>query len=251
MHRFYLPPAQCRGNTLVLDESETHHALHVLRVKTGERVVVLDGAGHEFLCEVRGTERKGMELAVRQTNPLGPMSWAVTLIQAVTKAKSMDLIVQKATELGAARVVPILSDRSVPNLDGEGGEKKVDKWQAIAIDAIKQCGSPWLPRIDAPQTASAFLAQGERYDLSMIASLQPGSRHPREYLDSFVSEHKRRPRSLAIWVGPEGDFTPAELNAVKGAGAAPISLGPLVLLSETAAIYCLSVLGYESQWNGK
>ena len=157
----------------------------------------------------------------------------------------MELIVQKATELGAHRIVPILSERTVPQVTVDSA--KIGKWAATAIESIKQCGSFWLPRVDAPLTTQAFLARGEKFDLSLIASLQGGARPPREHFDLFRAERNCPPKSVSVWVGPEGDFTPAETNAIRAAGALPITLGPLVLRSETAAIYCLSVIHYELQ----
>jgi 16S rRNA (uracil1498-N3)-methyltransferase len=95
------------------------------------------------------------------------------------------------------------------------------------------------------------LAAAERTELTFIASLQPGAKHPRIYLEEFVNERKRKPKSVTVWVGPEGDFTPAEVNSVVVAGALPITLGPLVLRSETAAIYCMAVMNYEMQAEGR
>lgn len=247
MHRFYLAPDQCLGSALTLCCAQARHARQVLRVARGERVVVLDGNGHEYLCAVAGLARHTVSLLVLQTNLLPKPPWRLTLIQAVTKAKSMELIVQKATELGASRIVPIVSERSVPQLPDQTAARKVEKWRAIAVEAIKQCGSPWLPQIDTPQTPQAQLARNEAFELALLASLQPGSRHPREYFQAHAAEHQQRPRSVAVWVGPEGDFTPAELHTIKSAGALPITLGPLVLRSETAALYCLAVLSYELQ----
>lgn len=247
MHRFYLPAAQTRNAELTLSEREAHHALHVLRVRSGERVVVLDGAGQELLCEVRGVERHAVTLAVRQRNTIPPLPYRLTLLQAVPKGKAMDVIVQKATELGAHRIIPILSERTVTQLDGEGAESKAEKWEATAIESIKQCGSAWLPQVELPLSPHACLARQEKFELPLIASLQPDSRHPREYFQTFLAERGRLPQSICVWVGPEGDFTPAEINAIKTSGALPITLGPLILRSETAAIYCLSVLNYELQ----
>lgn len=247
MHRFYLPAAQTRNAELTLSEREAHHALHVLRVRSGERVVVLDGAGQELLCEVRGVERHAVTLAVRQRNTIPPLPYRLTLLQAVPKGKAMDVIVQKATELGAHRIIPILSERTVTQLDGEGAESKAEKWEATAIESIKQCGSAWLPQVELPLSPHACLARQEKFELPLIASLQPDSRHPREYFQTFLAEQGRLPQSICVWVGPEGDFTPAEINAIKTSGALPITLGPLILRSETAAIYCLSVLNYELQ----
>lgn len=247
MHRFYLPPEDTRGSVLTLSEAEAHHAFHVLRLKRTDRVVVLDGAGHEFLCEIQQADRENVSLAVVQKIPIPPLPYKLTLVQAVPKGKTMELIVQKATELGADRIVPILSERTVAQLEEGSVDRKADKWRATAIEAIKQCGSAWLPRLDAPMSPAAFLARGEKPDLSLIATLQNNARHPRYYFQSFREEQKRQPKTISMWVGPEGDFTPAEINLIMGGGASPITLGQLILRSETAAIYCLAVLNYELQ----
>ena len=247
MHRFYLPPSQTQGSTLTLPESESHHALHVLRVRERERVVVLDGMGHEYLCEVASIERNTVILEVRQKQSLPSLPYQITLAQAVTKAKTMDLIVQKATELGVHRIVPILSERSVSQIEEGAAPAKLERWHATMTEAVKQCGSPWLPQIEAPQSAQKFLSQPERFELSLVASLQPDARHPREHFQNSLAERQRLPKSVCVWVGPEGDFTPAEINAIRQSGALPITLGRLILRSETAAIYCLSFLNYELQ----
>jgi 16S rRNA (uracil1498-N3)-methyltransferase len=247
MHRFYLPPAQCQDSTLLLTDSEAHHALDVLRVRPGERVVVLDGAGHELLCEIQKPGHDQVKLTVVQRNTIPPLPCQITLLQAIPKGKIIESIIQKATELGAWRVVPLLSDRVTTQLDDESAAAKAEKWRQTAIEAVKQCGSAWLPQIEAPLTPKAYLARGDKFELPLIASLQSDSRHPREHFKTFYAEKKRLPKTVCVWVGPEGDFTPAEMNLVKSAGALPITLGRLVLRSETAAIYSLSVLNYELQ----
>src|SRR5437762_4429272 len=129
MHRFYLPPAECLRQPLTLSEREAHHALNVLRIRPGERVAVLNGAGEELLCEVQEAGRRAVTLKVVQTHTFEPLSYAVTLLQAMTKGKMMELIVQKATELGTHRIVPILSARSVAHIDADDAASKVDKWK--------------------------------------------------------------------------------------------------------------------------
>src|ERR1051326_5851325 len=145
MHRFYLPPAECRQDHLALSERDSHHARNVLRLRQDDRVVVLDGAGRELLCRVLDPDGRTVSLAVLQTSDVPPPSCPVTLLQAITRARSMDLIVQKATELGAHRVVPLRSERSVAQVDPADAADKVEKWEAIAVEALKQCGTPWLP----------------------------------------------------------------------------------------------------------
>lgn len=247
MHRFHLPPEACSGTTLVLTDREVHHALHVVRVRRGERVSVLDGAGHDYLCDVRETDRDRVTLTVLHKRAIAPLPYHLTLLQAVTKGKAFEIIIQKATELGAFRIVPLISERVVAQPDEDAAANKVEKWRWIAIDSIKQCGSAWLPQIEAPVALKAFLNRHERFELLLVGSLQ-NDRHPlREILEDFRVEHGRLPKSVGIFVGPEGDFTSVELDALKEAGALPITLGPLVLRSDTAAVYSLSVLSYELQ----
>ena len=245
MHRFYLPPERCAGNTLRLDGREAHHALHVLRLKYGELVAVLDGVGTEFLCTVENCSRDAVMLSVSLKNFAPPPPCSITLLQAIPRGKIIESIIQKSVELGARRIAPILSARVVTQLDDGDAAKKRNKWQQVAIEAIKQCGAPWLPKVEAPATIEQFLARKETFDLSLVGSLQMERRHPHAYLSAFQAKHKRHPQSVGVWIGPEGDFSPEELDAIQTAGALPISLGRLVLRVETAAVYCLSFLNYE------
>ena len=245
MHRFYLPPDQCAGEMIVLSDAEAHHASHVLRIRKGDRVAVLDGKGAEYLCEVRDSARNSLSLSVIEKKLHPAPACRITLLQALPKGKLIETIIQKAAELGAWRVVPLLSERTVLHLDKKDAQRKASKWQTVAIEAIKQCGSPFLPEVSPPLAPQEFLSRKEPFDLPLVGSLQPGSKHPREYFDSFRSRHGKNPASACVWIGPEGDFTPAEYAAVQAAGALPITLGPLVLRTDTAATYCLSVLNYE------
>ncbi len=248
MHRFYLPPEASKDKMLLLSERESHHARNVLRVREGERLIVLDGAGAELLCEVR-LQGEQLALLVAQRNTVPALSHQITLLQAVPKGRIIESIIQKATELGVHRIVPLLSDRVTTQLDDESASARAEKWRLTAIEAIKQCGSAWLPHVEPPVSPREYLARGEKFELSLVASLQSDRRHPRECVQAFFREHRRLPKTVCIWVGPEGDFTPAEMNAIKSAGALPITLGRLVLRSETAAVYALSVLNYELQSN--
>ncbi|HEY5042305.1 MAG TPA: RsmE family RNA methyltransferase [Verrucomicrobiae bacterium] len=265
MHRFYLPPENCRNNLLRLDGREAHHALHVLRLKRGERVAVLDGAGHEFLCDVQDATKNSVALEVKEKKLSPPPASAITLLVAIPKGKIIESIIQKAVELGAHRVVPLLTERVTTQLDDENAEHKREKWQNVAIEAIKQCGAAWLPEIESPVTIEQFLARSgvsaERripqessgflpkaaapFDLSLVGSLQTERRHPREWVLEFQKQHGHLPQTAAVWIGPEGDFTLDELKMIRAAGAKPITLGQLTLRVETAAIYCLSILNYE------
>lgn len=224
---------------------EAHHAVHVLRLARGERVIVLDGAGQELHCEVGDARHEAVVLHVTARKEVPPLPYQITLLQALPKGRLFEDIVQKATELGVHRIVPLLTEHVVTRLDRENAEAKTAKWRQIAVEAIKQCGNPWLPIIEAPATPQAFVARQECFDLSLIAALQGNGRHPREAIQRFLAEHRRAPRSVSVWIGPEGDFTPAEVGLAESAGALPITLGRLVLRVETAALYCLSFLNYE------
>ena len=247
MHRFYLSLPVHSGTLLKLSGRETHHALHVLRVREGDRVVVFDGAGQEFHCAVHLHNRDSVSVEVLESRVIPPLPYSITLLQALPKGKIMEDIIQKATELGVTRIVPILSERVVTHLDSDTAAAKAAKWQLVAVEAIKQCGNAWLPKVEQPMTPSAFLARKEQFELPLVGCLEAGSQHPREWFRRFFNEHHRPPQTACVWVGPEGDFTTDEYRTIKESGARPITLGPLVLRTETAATYCLSVLNYELQ----
>src|ERR1043166_6052051 len=168
MHRFYLPPDECRGTSLMLRGREAHHALHVLRVREGERVTVLNGVGSELQCEITGQMRGALPLRVLNRKVFPAPLCAITLLQAIPKGKIMESIIQKATELGVSRIVPILSERVVTQVDAAGAEAKGHKWQQVAMEAIKQCGSAWLPKVEAPLALKEFMARGERFELALV-----------------------------------------------------------------------------------
>jgi 16S rRNA (uracil1498-N3)-methyltransferase len=196
-------------------------------------------------CAVRGRERDALRLKVIDRRAIARRSYSITLLQAIPKGKIIEDIIQKATELGAARIVPILSERVVTHLDPASAAAKAAKWQTIAVEAIKQCGNPWLPKVEIPICVNDFVSRGEQFELPLVGCLEESSRHPRVWFEEFLREHNRRPRTLCVWVGPEGDFSSAEYQLIQQFGARPITLGPLVLRTETAASYCLSVLNYE------
>jgi 16S rRNA (uracil1498-N3)-methyltransferase len=245
MHRFYLPPENCKGDSLRLDKRETHHALHVLRLKRGDEIVALNGVGEEFFCEVENAARDSISLRVVKKNAAAATPCSITLLVGIPKGKIIESIIQKSVELGARRIVPLLSERVVTRLDEKGRVQKREQWRQMAIEAIKQCGAAWLPEIEMPVTIENFLARKEKFDLQLVGSLQKERRHPKEIFSEFEKANGCLLKSIAIWIGPEGDFTLDELRAIQDSGAQPISLGDLTLRVETAAIYCLSFLNYE------
>ncbi len=241
MHRFYLPNLQ----QLELSSAEAHHAIHVLRLKPGDSINVFDGRGHEAQCAVSNIKADSVSLKLLSQSSATPLPCRITLAQAVPK-KNMDLILQKATELGVAAILPLVSERTIVQLD-EQDANKLERWRSICLEACKQSGNDWLPVLHPPQKARPFLdalgGQARAFDLKLIASLQPDAR-PLKTILLETSPSCPCP-SVLLLIGPEGDFTPAEINLAKSAGCLPLSLGPLVLRAETAAIFALSILRHE------
>ena len=251
MHRFYLSPEHWDPSALTLRGTEAHHARDVLRMRRGERAVLFNGRGREVTAEVVDLARDEIRLRKLHETETPPLRCRITLGQAIPKGKNMDLIVQKAVEIGAAEIAPLISERTIVDLGTKEAEQKQVKWQQIAIEAAKQCGQNWLPQMHAPRKLKDFFASAEttaspaRTELRLIGSLQPDAIHLKKILADYADQHRERPKNVLMLVGPEGDFTPAELALAKTHGCLPITLGPIILRVETAAIYCLSVLSYE------
>jgi 16S rRNA (uracil1498-N3)-methyltransferase len=245
MHRFFIPADQTLGSRLELTGSEAHHAFTVLRLRPGDQATLLDGLGGIFDGRVEDCRRNRLTLEVLETRRVPRPVQTVTLLQAIPKGRIIEDIIEKAVELRVARIVPLLTDRVITRLEAGDPTRKVEKWRQTAIEAIKQCGNPWLPSIETPLTIQTFLSRADRAQLPLVCSLHPGSRHPGLYFQQFHQTHGRQPDSVSVWIGPEGDFTPAEMELLLADGALPISLGPLVLRVETAAICSLAIINYE------
>ena len=245
--RVHATPAQAEPTQLILSAEESHHLISVNRAATGHTIVAFDGRGSEWICELALADKRAARLKVRFKQKIQPLPFSITLGQALPKGGTMDDIVRKATEIGATRIVPLASERTQVHLDADRSDRKIEKWTHAALEAAKQCGNPWLPEITPLQSATAFMESASGYDLKLIASLQPGAKSLKSVLAASIIALGRRPRSAVWLVGPEGDFTPAELSVARSAGFEPITLGPLVLRCETAAVYALSVLSYELQ----
>jgi 16S rRNA (uracil1498-N3)-methyltransferase len=233
MRRFYAPNLQKNA----LDAGESHHFLRVLRGKIGDRITVFDGKGREMHAEVTEISRDAVKFRAISEQKTPPLPIRVTLAQAIPK-KNFDLIVQKAAELGVSSIVPLISERTLKR-----PAVAPERWREIALEACKQSGNNWLPSIESPQKVSELVPKIANFDMKLIASLQPDAQNLKKILESAP----KNLRSVVVFVGPEGDFTPAELALAKSAGCLPLSLGPLVLRAETAAIYTLSILHHELQ----
>jgi len=245
-HRFYLEPERWISEGPALDGPDSHHCADVLRLGVGDKIVIFNGRGTVAEAELLEVHRKRCSLLIGNPHQTPTPRRAITLAQAVPKGKNMDLILQKGVELGAAEIVPLMTSRTVVRLDGaDDGERKRERWQQIALEACKQCGRNTVPLIEDPSTLEQFLARVPAPDLLLLASLQPDARPIKEVLAKHSDATGGLPDSVAVVVGPEGDFTPTEIELLKQAGARPVTLGPTILRAETAALYCLSVLGHE------
>jgi 16S rRNA (uracil1498-N3)-methyltransferase len=210
-------------------------------------VVVFDGRGQEWVCECVDPAKGAARLRVKESRQAAARPYEITLAQAMPKGSTMDEIVRQATEIGVARLVPLVSERTQVHLDGDRADRKIEKWHATAIEAAKQCGNPWLPEITPVQEFPAFLSASKNHDLKLIASLHAGAGSLKRIVAHHREKHPRGPYSVAWLIGPEGDFSVAEMTAAVMAGFAPVSLGPLVLRCDTAAVYALSVISHELQ----
>ena len=247
IHRFYLAPEEWAAEAPALDPSDSHHCADVLRLGPGDRVIVFDGLGGVAEAELTEVRRKRCLLRIGEPHRTPDLPCRIVLVQSVPKGKNMDLILQKAVELGASAIVPLLSARTVVKVDDAAdAARKRERWQQIALEACKQCGRNAVPRVELPVAPTSLFSGTPAPDLILLASLQPVAVGIKEALArATIATDGKPPASVAVLVGPEGDFTPGEITSLLGMGAVPITLGPMILRTETAALYCLSVLAHE------
>lgn len=246
-HRFYLPPEAWSPPDATLDEAESHHCLNVLRLAVDDRIILFDGQGRESVATISAVAKSAVSLRLGPINRTPKLRCEITLAQAIPKGKNMDLIVQKAVELGVSKIVPLVSDRAVVRIDESDADSKREKWTSVVIEAAKQCGQNWLPEVTSPLTPREFFATNPKADLMLVGSLQPDALPLKTLLREYSPANW--PRSVIALIGPEGDFTPAELGLARSGGCRALSLGPIVLRTETAALYTLSILAHELQAN--
>lgn len=215
-----------------------------MRQGVGDLLTIFDGQGVEAKARITEIARDQVLFQVLAKAASPRAAHPVWLAQALTKPKSMDLIFQKATELGVSELAPLQSDHSVAHVDEEKAEAKVEKWRKLTIEAAKQCGQNWLPAVHAPIAPKDFVTGIPRGAVKLIASLQ----HEARPLKGVLREHLPGLKSgspIVVMIGPEGDFTPAEIGQARSAGFAPVSLGKIILRAETAAFFVLSAIAYE------
>lgn len=248
------PPPRCflaadawvAGETQLAPE-ESRHLLRVLRARVGDPVIVFDGCGRRVTARLVAADRGGlarirMDLAAVETQLLPPAR--IILAQALPKHNLMDTIVQKAVELGAAAVWPLLTERVVAAGDAERQESKAGRWHKIAREAARQCGTDWIPEVRPPMDLSGLVAELHTCHRCFVGALTPDAVAFRQA--AAAARPLPAPgAALMIVIGPEGDFAPSEMELLTSAGGIPVSFGATVLRVETAALYALSLMHYE------
>ncbi len=232
MHTFYIPPSHLCDKIATIPEVERHHFRNVLRITAGDTIRIIDGEGSVYLAKVLGPENA--RLVCHEFHARVPPSF--TLFQSLPKNDKMALILQKTTELGVTRVVPMHSEHSLK----KPGRKRSERWERVVISAAKQCHRPWLPELVSVQPFARCLEQVKTFSLSIICSAHEKELHIKE-----IFRGTPRVESLALFVGPEGGFTEAEVAGAVEKGCIPVTLGQSRLRAETAAIAGIAVAAYE------
>lgn len=230
--RFFCPDGLLPASDMPLPAAVAHHAERVLRLAVGDPVTLFDGQGGECAASIlafgkQPLARLGPRLAIECESPL-----QITLVQALASGDKMDWIVQKAVELGVAAVRPVAAERSVLKLAGERADKRVAHWQQVAVAACEQSGRNRVPVVGEILPLAKYLARP--FDGTRLI-LAPGA-------DGALARKARPTRPLAILIGPEGGWSPAELDLAARAGCEPLALGPRVLRTETAGLAALAAM---------
>jgi 16S rRNA (uracil1498-N3)-methyltransferase len=234
MNRVHVPAPVEQGALVALPATAASHVARVLRLRSGAPLVLFDGRGHDWLCEIESVEGERVQVRVVERRPgLAPSPLRITLVQAVSRGERMDWTLQKATELGVAVITPVISMRSVVRLDDEQAAKRLRHWQGVVTAACEQSGRSLLPDLREPRELGEFLGGSPRSGQRLV--LSPAGPASLAGLAS-VSAH------VELLVGPEGGLDDTEISAATRAGFMPVRLGPRVLRTETAAVAALAVL---------
>ena len=238
MHSCYVPPPQISEDTVRISESERHHLLNVLRLRTGEQVEVFDGEGNRYITSLCDTHTSPLQAKIRQHQFHPHTPPYITLFQGLPKFDKMDLIVQKTTEIGANKIAPMICQHSVPKSVVQ--QKRGARWQRIANEAAKQCKRPYFVHVLTPQGIEGCLGGINHFDLLII--LWEGEKQ--QGLKEILRNHGET-KSVGLFVGPEGGFSDEEVELALQSGCLPATLGDNTLRTETAAIVGVASVMYE------
>lgn len=236
MHRFYADARGIEGDSAYLCEEDARHAIRVLRMKVGEGCELF-ADGKRYACEIAGITDTKVQLSITGELPSTEAKLRITLYQGLPKADKMELIVQKAVELGASAVVPVAMSRCVVQLSDKDGRKKQERWQKIAREACKQSGRCELMPVEAPISFKQMLTRLTEH----AAAIVPWEDARGYSLSRFHQEHPDV-TDLAIVIGPEGGMSPDEIEQMKAADCLSVTLGPRILRTETAGLCAMSAL---------
>jgi 16S rRNA (uracil1498-N3)-methyltransferase len=232
--RFFCPPPLAAGAEIALPAGAAHHALHVLRLKAGDAVTLFDGAGGEYAGQLAQASPRAIAVrilerrAIERESPL-----AVTLVQGLAAADRMDYAVQKAVELGAAAIAPVMTARSVARLDAARAARRAEHWRQIAIAACEQSGRNRLPQVHVPRALAAWLRAASTAQLRVL--LAPDAA-------GSLGDLPKPAGAIELLIGPEGGFTAEESAAALAAGFRAVRLGPRILRTETAGAAMLAAM---------
>ncbi len=234
MPRFFVNSPLAVGDTAVIDGADARHIAGALRMSVGEALTLCDGAGTDYACTITAVGKDTVAAAVDAAAPTASEpTLAVTLYMGMPKGDKLELIIQKAVELGVTAIVPVITARSIVRVSGKDAEKKQVRLQRIAAEAAGQSGRGIIPRVEAPIAWKAVLA---RLAEETTLLCYEGGGAP---IGTLVTPSDT---AVSLVVGPEGGFDPAEVEAVTAAGGKIATLGPRILRCETAPLAALAVL---------
>ena len=241
MQHFFVDASQVSEETIRIEGTDVNHMKNVLRMRIGEEVTVSDGQGKEYLCQVRDFEEEQVQLKIVETKASdAELPSKIYLFQGLPKADKMELVIQKAVELGAFEVIPVAMKRSVVKLDAKKAESKVKRWNAIAESAAKQSKRSILPQVSDVVTFAQAVKMAENCQIKLLPyECADGMEKTKRLIENITPG-----QDIAVFIGPEGGFDLDELGLAKEAGCEIITLGKRILRTETAGMMLLSVLMY-------
>lgn len=242
MHRFFVEPGQIEDNCIRITGSDVNHIKNVLRMKRKEQILISDGQSREYTCYIEALEEDQVVAHVMYVQEENlELSSKIYLFQGLPKADKMELILQKAVELGVHEVIPVSTSRSVVKLDEKKAAKKAARWQQIAESAAKQSKRMIIPRVHSLCTYKEALAYAADCQVKLIPyELARGMKETKDLLAAIEPG-----QSIAIFIGPEGGFAESEIELGLEKGLVPITLGRRILRTETAGLAILSVLMFQ------
>ncbi len=241
MIRCYLSADRWKDGVVELEETESKHLAAVMRVQAGDRIGLLDGEGRTGEGEVVEPHRKRTGVRIVSQARMAPVEPRRILVQALVREQKMDWLIQKAVELGVQEIWPLQTERTVVQIRKGEGEKKTARWQSIALAACKQSGNAWMPKIRVPRGLGEVLASLPQEGAACFGALQPGAVALPDFLEPL---RRARCPQVAMFIGPEGDFSPGEVEELLAGGVKPVTFGSMVLRVETAALFILSSVQY-------